>query len=863
MIGRSFDQDRLIRHNLERFLEPPGPSVSIPDAIFGIAPLAPLAMAFIVGIGLQAFLRPSVYAALTGTCVSAVLFFAARSLPSDRFSRLVICSLSVVCLFVAAGMLRYAAFAVPGPNHISRLVGQQSRLATIEGVILSPVHHDTRSGWAFARYFPTPPQSSFYLSVRAIETPNGPQDASGLIRVQVAEMADHLERGDHVRLYCRLSPFTPVGNPGQFDMQAYMHRRGVRLGASVPAADGVEIRDRGHKGAMAALQHMLKDYTAGALFEEADYPDHSATLAAALLLGQRGNLDAKTYAAFQRTGLAHFISLSGMHVGILAGSLWGLSRFLGLAKPLRALLCLVLLVGYGLVVPPRPPTVRALFLACFFLTSIVIHRRIRPLNTLALSAIVLLVIRPADVFSASWQLSFSTVLGILLLYDPIHKRLLSWTVFKAVEHVPSHLLERKMTQAVLQGLFHVMRLLSVGLAEWLGGAGFLLYHFHSITPLAPLWTVLAMPLVVGILYAGYLRIALASLLPTLSLLCAVVMDALCRGLSATVSVFSQLRWSEILVGSVSIGVVAAGYLVLLTVRFLPRRLAVRGCIAAAILSAAMGLHQVRNSRDTLTMTCLSVGHGQAVCLSFPDKTRWLIDAGSISQKDPGARAIVPYLRYRGMDLLDAVLLTHGDMDHLNGLPEVIATIPTRGVFANAGVFDKAQSASSASFLKQLLEQYGNPLRPIEELEAWPNDAEIRMLWPNAEAASNPTLSDNDKSQVLWLRYGGRTILLCGDIELYAQTMILQRYPTLRADVIILPHHGSTTNLNTQFITAFEPKIVIASCAAGRVANAYAPPEGSGIEAFYTPVDGAVSITIKADGTLSAVGYKSQKTVRLD
>lgn len=860
MFARRFDQDSLVRHNLERFLEPHRKTPSAADIIFGTAPLIPLAIALILGIIVQHFFRPCVFVGLIAGGAAAALFGVCRLWLFQPNLRLSCCSLAAAGMFIAAGMLRYAAFALPPPDHISRLVGQESRLATLEGVILSPIHHTDRSGWVFGRYFPTPPQSSFYLAVQRLETPDGPRSTRGQIRVQVAEIAHHLERGDRVRLYCWLSPFDGPSNPGQFDMRAYMHQKGVLLGASVPAAEGVEILDRNHDGFLSNLQQTLQDFANGALFAEAEYPDESAMLAAALLLGQRTQLGAQVYAAFQRTGLAHFISLSGMHVGILAGSLWGLSRFLGLSKPMRAVVCLVLLTGYGLVVPPRPPTVRALFLACFFLASVMINRRTRSLNTLALSAIVLLLVRPADLFSASWQLSFSTVSGILLLYDPLKKRLLSWTVFKAVEIVPRRILERGVFQMALRGLYQLMQLLAVGLAAWLGGAGFLVYHFHSVTPLASVWTVLTMPLVVGILYAGYLKIALAPLFPTLSLLSGVAMDFFCRGFSTVVSTLAQLRWSEILVGSVPIAGIVAGYATLLAIRFWPRRMTMHMGTAALLLAGAIGWNHARNGRGSLSMTCLSVGHGQAVCLSFPDKTHWLVDAGSISLKNPGHRAIVPYLRYRGIRSLEAILLTHGDLDHLNGLPEVVTTTPTAGVFANAGVFDKAKSSSSASYLQQILAQNGYPLQLIDDLDRMPSETEIRMLWPDAKTAGNMAISNNDKSQVIWLQYRGRTMLLCGDIELYAQNSILQQYPGLKADVIILPHHGSTTNLNTHFVTAFEPKIVIISCAGGRMANAYAPPNDSGIEIFYTPVDGAVTITIKADGTLSAAGFKSQKTV---
>lgn len=862
MAGRSFDQDRLIRYNLDRFLAPKE-GLPLWEKGFWSAPLLPLAIAFIVGVCLQKWLSLPIGAGIGVTAFAILLFLSAFLIPRHSHRAVYLYAGAAMVVFWAAGMLRYAAFAMPSPDAISRLAGPTRRLATLEGVVISPIRQEDRTGWAFAEYFPTPPQSSFYLSVRSLAVPEGPRTASGVVRVQVAETVRHLRQGDLVRLYCWLSPFDSVANPGQFDMRAYMHQRGVRLGASVSAAEGVVVLARGQNSPLSALSQRLKAYASGALFEDTDYPDESVAMAAALLLGERKNLDVKTYAAFRRTGLAHIISLSGMHMAILAGSLWGLSRFLGLPKPMRAAVCLILLLIYGLIVPPCAPTLRAIFLSCFFFAAVILNRQARPLNTLALSAMVLLMFRPAELFSASWQLSFSAVLGILLLYKPIYQRLLSWTVLKTIETLPARVTERSSIQFLLKGTDQTAKGLSVGFAAWLGGAGFLLYHFYSINPFSCFYTVLTAPLVLILLYAGYLKIALASLFPTASLFFGLILDFSCRGFSAIVSECAKVPLSEILIGHTSAAIIAAGYAVLLMIRFSPRRVAALSSILLLVLLGVFSWNHARHDRDELTVTCLSVGHGQAVSLSFPDRTQWLIDTGSISQKDPGGRTVFPYLRYRGISSLDAVLLTHGDLDHLNGLPEIVSSVPTQGVFANAGAFQKGESSSSVSYLQQQLEEAKTPLQPIEKLGKIPNGVSITKLWPDAETAENAAIEDNDKSQVLWVEYAGRGLLLCGDIELYAQETILKRYPSLKADVIVLPHHGSTTNLNADFIRAFNPKILIASCAAGRVENAFVPEADSGIEIFYTPVDGAVTVNTKADGTLCAVGFKSQKMIRLD
>ncbi len=117
-----------------------------------------------------------------------------------------------------------------------------------------------------------------------------------------------------------------------------------------------------------------------------------------------------------------------------------------------------------------------------------------------------------------------------------------------------------------------------------------------------------------------------------------------------------------------------------------------------------------------------------------------------------------------------------------------------------------------------------------------------------------TLNDNDKSNVILIEYAGRGILICSDIEKLAQQQLLALYPNLKADVIIMPHHGSTRNLVDRFVERINPQSVIISCSAGRYESSYKPKMP--VRAFYTPVDGAVTIRITADGKLTIDGFAS-------
>ena len=576
---------------------------------------------------------------------------------------------------------------------------------------------------------------------------------------------------------------------------------------------------------------------------------------AALLLGKRANLPAETYNSFRRTGLAHFISLSGMHIGILAGFIWWMCKSAGLSKRKRAVALFLLIALYVIIVPPRAPTLRAAMLCWFFCISVLVRKRAYPLNTLSLTAIVLLLIRPADTFSAGLQLSFTTVLGIILFYERIEDQLLKLTI----DRIPSLQSGEKMTPRLnfAAGLcMAIVTTMSVGLSAWLGGAGVLLYHFGTITPLAGLWTIITLPLVFAILAAGFAKIALAVFLPTAALIISPVVTGLSNLFIWIVRLIDSVNISYILVGKVSIGVIVSYYLLLGVWRFgYIRRPIIKKIICTLLgfaVFAGVGIAKSKSIyRRGLELTCLSVGHGQSVLAELPGRGNLLIDCGSLSSKDIGRRIVAPFLRQKGISKLHAVLLSHDDTDHINGIPEIVSECQTQSIYVNSAFMAKSKTLSTAGFLADCLSRKNIELKQTDEMN-FNSKAEVRLLCPDEKACMDKTLNDNDKSNVILIEYAGKGILICSDIEKLAQQRLLALYPDLKADVMIMPHHGSTRNLVDGFVERINPQSVIISCSAGSYESSYKPEMP--VRAFYTPVDGAVTIRITADGKLKIDGF---------
>lgn len=792
-------------------------------------------------ISIPRLIKPAFWLGLALSCGLYLMSFRA-----DLSRRLIFVLAAACVICFVAGMSRYHRILNIGPNHITRCLQSNRQLATLKGVVVSPiVNGQTNSSipWLEA-------QSSFYLDAQFIQSDEQWIPICGTVRVQVAEPVSNVTPGNHVLIYCWLSRFLPPPNPGQFDLRCYMARNGVYVAASVPVREGVEIIDPSISQ-VHRIRSILYQFGEESLLDDCLGDRDVRNMASALVLGRREQLAPPVMAAFQKTNLAHFISLSGQHIGILAGSLWLVFRTIGLPKRPRAGLCILMIIIYALLVPPAPATNRAVFLSCFVFVSFFLHRRSSALNTLALSAIVLLLLRPSELFSPGWQLSFLSVLGILLFHERVVFYLRSWIFYP----LAFFLRERFLTlQHFLRSMLDVM---AVGISAWVAIAGLLFYYFGSINPISPLWTVLVMPFVVVLLYAGYLKLVIAKLLPSMGALLSFIIHYSAAFFEKSVLLLSKIDLFRITSRQPSVGTVLLIYAVVAAILFLPfiyRRTRLSLCFLCAFFFFQPVLHQfmLNLSDESVKMTCLSVGHGQAIVLSGPGNEHILFDAGSITVRDPGRKVVLPYLQQLGISCLDAVYISHGDLDHINGLPDIASFVKIKNLYANGEFLKSTEVPSVEQQVFRSLSDLAVEPQAVHEISVGAG-LRIRSLWPTDASVIQPGLSENDKSEVFLIQYAGRNLLLCGDVELSAQQSIMLLYPELRADVLILPHHGSTVNLDEQFIRHLDPQTVIASCAWGRVENAWHPRKGSRIQAFHTGSDGAVTVKIKADGTVSAAG----------
>jgi competence protein ComEC len=765
---------------------------------------------------------------------------------------------STVLGFTCLGAIRLLAYERPDPRDIRGMVGPERVLATIRGSVLTQPRLELQD-WCFAQLVPADPSSAFYLKLDQVKTPAGWQPVIGAIRVQVDEPVPNLQIGDYLQAYCWLHRFEEPTNPGQFNFAEYLRLRNVFVGASVPVREAIEVRADGPREAWHGLRSLFTSAAATGLLGHPFSETQSEAMIEALLLGERHNIGRDTNEAFRKTGLLHLISLSGMHMSILVGLIWWSCKPAGFSKRTRAVICMTATAVFLIVVPPQGPILRAAVIVWAYCASILLRRRSNAINSLSLAVLVLLLIQPTQLFDAGWQLSFASVAGILALTrrieDFAHERTRDWFHRTSREMKPVVRLLQKTGCGVIT-------VLSVGTAAWFASAGILLYHFYNITPLASVWTALASPPVTAITVLGFVKIVISFFLPTASMILGYVLNVLADLLIWMVKLMAWADFSYIQIGHVPLWLIVLYYALILFAAFahLRRPILKRGLCAAlavAVIVPVGFLKWQRTCRDCLSLTCLDVGHGQAILAQLPGTTNLLFDAGSLYNKDIGARIVVPFLDYSGIGRLHAIVASHHDVDHINGIPEIVDLRRPDCAYLGSTFFDQSPIPQTTELLTQHLQTSRMNVEHVPQTIAT-GSAQVQVLWPADKSATSEKLSENDRSLVCLIEFAGRRVLLCSDIEKPAQGEILRRYPSLRADVVVAPHHGSIRTLDDDFLRQLAPRLVICSCGRTDYERGRVTRKVEGAELLCTSQAGALNVCIDRAGAVQVSPLASSK-----
>lgn len=592
-------------------------------------------------------------------------------------------------------------------------------------------------------------------------------------------------------------------------------------------------------------------------------PETAGVLDAALL-GNRYNLSPDTSERFREGGTFHVLVISGLHISFIGAVVFLIAKRLTRRRLLQFMYPAVIVWAYSIAVGVDASVVRAALMFTFAGCATILVRQSSSLNALGGAALVLLVHSPKEIFDPSFQLTFLSVLAIVVIgwpllssmsaiggwyptrsapYPPVCSRALKafcevlfwreqvWEQERA--RTPNNYRLFKASLASRLERYHVQRVLRYTFGAVVVSASvqlvllpLMIVYFHRLSPAS-----LVLNIVVSILLAALVAVALlALLLAQISVAIAAPLfklaDAINWLMVHSVDPFSKFDWAGFRLPEYSdsaallYGLYYLPLLVLVIALSHWRPLALtaqRNCklhryvfpltCAQLILLGVLILHPLSARADgRLRVDFLDVGQGDSALVTMPDGTTLLVDAGGNtidSTRRIGETVVSEYLWWRGLSEIDYVLATHADADHIDGLNDILQNFSVRAAFIAREPADDPEFAK----FSQTLAWTNTHSETIEAGDVIRfGEVEVSVLWPPAGGEA----STNNDSIVLRLQYGERSILLTGDIEQAAERSLLASQQQLHADVIKVPHHGSKTSSTEEFVLAAKPEFAVIS-----------------------------------------------------
>lgn len=653
----------------------------------------------------------------------------------------------------------------------------------------------------------------------AVDTPETPAPLPGRLRLSWYGAAAPVRPGQRWQFTVRLKRPHGFSNPGGFDYEGWLFRRGIGASGYVRASPAPQLVDRPDGGGLDRLRQFLASEIHFAL---QDGP--SAGIATALAVGDRSGIDPRQWEIFAATGTSHLMAISGLHVGLVSGLVFVLIRW---AWPRLSLLCrfwpaakaaafgaLLAASGYAALAGFSLPTRRALIMLGVALGAVLLSRANRASHALAAALLLVLLLDPSATLAPGFWLSFGAVAVIVFLATGRLVR-------------PS-------------GLVHWGSLqLGLGLAL----APLLLWFFHGASLVAPLANAVAIPWV-GLVVVPLILIGTVLLVP-LPALGQAMLSLVDMALSALWPILGWLaalpfaEWTAARPGPMVWLFGVVGTLLLLAPRGVPARWL--GVVLLLPL-ALRGPERLPNGAFELTV--LDVGQGLA---SVVETSRHVLvfDAGArLSERfDLGRAVVVPFLRSRGVDFVDRIVVSHGDIDHSGGVASLLRALPAGEVLGGPGV-ERLHAEQETCRLGQHWSWDGV-------------DFEVLHPPPGPRAAS-----ENDGSCVIRVSGPGGAALLTADIEAEAEArLIADHRGALAADVLVVPHHGSGSSSSGPFIDAVSPALALVSAG---YRNRYGFPKmevcqryaARGVRVLETAAEGSLRIRVSPDdGPTRVQGFR--------
>lgn len=679
-----------------------------------------------------------------------------------------------------------------------------------------------------------------------------------------AENSGDYQVGNKITVTGTIYKFSENTNPGGFNELLYYKIRNISYKVY---SEKISLTDSGYSKIHKML-NKIKERLANSYMRI--LPQKEAGIIMAMVLGEKYMLEDEIKNLYQDNGISHILAISGLHISMIGAAVYHILRKMKLGLYVSTVMSLIFIFGYGMLTNFDVSTNRAVVMYSVMLIANLIGKTFDLLSALSLSAFIILLKSPMQIFNAGFLLSFGAVLGIALMVPRF-----------------TRLFEAK--NSLVSGLY-------VSIAAQIFTLPVVLYYFFQIPVYSVLINILLVPLASLLLFSSLAAGMAGTVSLPAGIFLAGVANYILRFYETVCRMGLKLPKNLITVGRPDILRIILYFLLVLIFVILTDK--TRKKRVMLILAVAVQILLFPKPRDGFTVTFLDVGQGDAIFMETKEGTTFLIDGGSMDVEGVGLYRIKPFLLSRGIDHIDYAIVTHPDTDHVSGLMELIQdpkikvsnlVLPRingnkenqeiRNFLDNEGKgtgVDKADMSAGDNYgkLEMLAETYRVNTFYIKAGDYIKEGMlNIACLHPFEEY---DYVSDNSYSVVLSVNYGNFDMLLTGDLDAEGEETLVSKLAEKRKtenskengivpsdgyDVLKVAHHGSKYSTGWEFLRMAKPKISVISCGKN---NRYGHPHQElkdrlaqiGSEILISYVNGAV--TIRTDG----VRYRISSWLRM-
>jgi competence protein ComEC len=755
-------------------------------------PFFAIAVAFISGIVLSDYLLCRVSSAILVKTIlfisSAVilLFISCQIIKTSRQTVLPDIFLIILCLL--GGSFRLLISNNLQGNHIAKFQSNDVPVY-LEGVVIKkPIYYQPRKN----EFFPDDNNTKsgyFIIKARRISWADETSSVSGKVRVSFygwksVEILDNIRYGVSIRILGRVySPRAPT-NPAEKDYSKYLKREGIYKTIRIKSPEHLTFLKSDKQISLWSFLETIRDFLSQQSRKHFS-PEHSSFLQG-ILLGERDTFPADLETKFMRTGTIHYLTVSGLHLAMFIAFMFFILSIAGIKDRVRAISLIAIALFYALLTGLGTPVTRALIIVTIYLSAEVFNRKSNSINSLSLSALLITLYNPNEVFSVGFQLSFLSVLSIIT-FIPILTGLLK-------RGTTDNYLPSIIPQSIFYWLFlisrkYLLNAIALSISVWFGIFLIILHQFNIITPVVVLANLILLPIIFFIMVAGFILLPLLSLdiysylVPFESLLVK-ILDAIVGGLEKIP--FGYFYLPDIPV--VFIWVFYLGfflYLIRHHLKFFRLRYFV-GLVVIFVFGFFIYLvsQQRYCKTDGLFLTMLDVKQGAAFVIQTPERKTLIYDAGTIGVRDVGEQVIAPFLWKKGITTIDYLILSHSHLDHINGVKSLSERFRIKKVISSPYFSDKRISFLSHN--KIPIERVSKSNKIYSE----PNMSLDILGPPGNLTQTHRQYEENDLSLVLKIAYKDKSIILAGDIQANGIEWLIHNMDIgVSADVFQIPHHG--------------------------------------------------------------------------